>query len=47
MKMRRSLLAIGMVLAVLGSVGTQAQAQTWPSKPIRLFGPWTPAARPM
>jgi tripartite-type tricarboxylate transporter receptor subunit TctC len=44
MKMRRSLLAIGIVLAALGSVGTKAQAQTWPSKPIRLIVPLTPGS---
>jgi tripartite-type tricarboxylate transporter receptor subunit TctC len=44
MKMRRSLLAIGIVLAALGGVGTQAQAQTWPSKPIRLIVPLTPGS---
>ena len=42
--MRRSLLAIGIVLAALGSVGTKAQAQTWPSKPIRLIVPLTPGS---
>ena len=42
--MRRSLLAIGIVLAALGSVGTKAQAQTWPSKQIRLIVPLTPGS---
>jgi tripartite-type tricarboxylate transporter receptor subunit TctC len=44
MNMRRSLLAIGMVLAVLGGIDAQAQAQTWPSKPIRVIVPLTPGS---
>jgi tripartite-type tricarboxylate transporter receptor subunit TctC len=44
--MRRSLLAIGIVLAALASLGTQAwaQAQAWPSKPIRVIVPLTPGS---
>ncbi len=44
--MRRSLLAIGIVLVGLGSLGTAAwaQAQAWPSKPIRVIVPLTPGS---
>jgi tripartite-type tricarboxylate transporter receptor subunit TctC len=44
MKMRRWSLAMALLLAGAASLGTQAQAQTWPSKPIRVIVPLTPGS---
>ena len=42
--MRRWFLAMAMLLAGVASLGTQAQAQAWPSKPIRVIVPLTPGS---
>jgi tripartite-type tricarboxylate transporter receptor subunit TctC len=44
MKMRRWFLAMALLLAGVASLGTQAQAQAWPSKPIRVIVPLTPGS---
>ena len=41
--MRRSLLVTGSSYSP-GSAGTQAQAQAWPSKPIRVIVPFYPGS---